>query len=147
MFTCFTADTMLLRCKLGHAHPAACWYVSKLACCVDLQVFDITKEQEKTKQAEAAAQQAQHQAAAQQYAKASTGVHCKHGCFANVVVHAPLIRQQVVILGGSLQVSAGAAPACLQPGHQSSCCLAWHSGTSLTVPSLLKLPSLLCCRR
>ena len=50
MFTCFTADTMLLRCKLGHAHPAACWYVSKLACCVDLQVFDITKEQEKTKQ-------------------------------------------------------------------------------------------------
>ena len=68
-------------------------------CCVDLQVFDITKEQEKTKQAEAAAQQAQHQAAAQQYAKASASVHCKPGCFANVVLCAPLVCQQVVSRG------------------------------------------------
>ena len=108
MSICFTADTMLLRCKLGRAHSAACC-VSVLHCFVDLQVFDITKEQEKTKQAEAAAQQAQHQAAAQQYAKAGVSVHCKPGCFANVVVHAPLTCQQVVILGGLLQVSAGAA--------------------------------------
>ena len=86
MSICLIADTILLRCNLGHAHSAACCYLSLLDCYVDLQVFDITREQEKTKQAEAAAQQAQQQAAAQQYAKASAGVRCKPGW---CVVHAP----------------------------------------------------------